>query len=134
MKFLVGRRSNVAAAVLVLLVVRVFSGGATRFLAQVSATPPSAKSLLEAYRKRDAEGERLTAKGWYAASGFFLKPLRRPENRVVGVMRRETVEDPDPWFKGGENRLRITVERDELGQIDSLGRFTTVLDPLVSDA
>jgi len=88
--------------------------------------------VLQAYRKMDAAGERLTAGGWYRASKFFVKPGRRPEVTVAAVTEGERVTDPDPWFKRN-NAVEISVVCEEIGQIDSSGRFTSVVSPWLID-
>lgn len=96
---------------------------------QAPASPKSPKEVLQAYRKMDAEGERLTASGWYATARFFVKPGRRPQHYVLAVIESERVTDPDPWFKGGSNRVQLGVACSEVGQIDASGRFTTLVAP-----
>jgi hypothetical protein len=79
----------------------------------------------------DAEGGRLTASGWYRASKFFLKPGRAPQHNVLEVIAGERVWDrPLPQ---GSNKVRIDVDCDELGQIDSSGKFTSIVDPSLID-
>ena len=97
----------------------------------ISAQSPNAlshpKEVLESYCKMDAEGGRLTADGWYRASEYFVKPERLPQHMTVGVIDGERVDDPDPWFKGGTERVQIQVLSSAIGQIDYLGRFTSVV-------
>jgi hypothetical protein len=95
---------------------------------QGAARPKSPREVLEAYRKMDAEGERLTVDGWYRASRFFVKPSRPPQQYVLALTNGERVTDPDPWFKGN-NRAKCSVVCSGIGQIDSLGRFTSVVSP-----
>jgi hypothetical protein len=100
--------------------------------AQGLTAPKSPKEVLQAYRKMDADGERLTASGWYRASRFFVKPGRPPQHTVVAVMDGERVTDPDPRFKG-DKRAELSVVCSALGQIDSSGRFTSVVAPQLID-
>jgi hypothetical protein len=99
--------------------------------AQTSAPPRPPRDVLEAYRKMDEQGGRLTAAGWYRASKFFVKPSRTPRRYVLEVIAGERIWDrPSPQ---GSNRVRIDADCDALGQIDSSGRFTSVLDPVLID-
>lgn len=100
--------------------------------AQAPSPPRSPKEVLEAYRKLDAEGGRLSAGGWYKASEFFVKPARPPQQYVLLVVRGERMWDR-PMSVGGEDRVRIDVDCDALGQIDSLGRFTSLVGPSLID-
>lgn len=106
--------------------------GPTPISAQGRTPVRSPLEVLQAYRKMDAAGERLTADGWYRASRFFVKPGRRPEVNVAAVTDGERVTDPDPWFKGN-NGVEISVVCEQMGQIDSSGRFTSVVSPWLVD-
>jgi len=101
--------------------------------AQARAYPKSPKEVLQAYRKMDAEGERLTPAGWYRASTYFVRPGRPPQQIVMEVTEGERLTDPDPWFKGGNDRVEISVVCSAVGQVDSSGRFTSVVAPRLTD-
>lgn len=105
----------------------------TPVVAQGSTSPKPPKEVLEEYRAMDSNGERLTNDGWYGASKFFVKPARRPTNSAIAVVGGERVDSPNPWFKGGDNRVEISVICDAVGQIDSTGRFTFVVAPSLID-
>lgn len=94
----------------------------------------SPKEVLQAYREMDSAGERLTAAGWYQASHFFIKPVQPPKQYVLAVTESERVTDPDPWFKGGTDKVEIAVACSQLGQIDSLGRFMFTVTPSLIDS
>jgi hypothetical protein len=100
---------------------------------QAPAPPKSPKEVLEAYRKMDAEGERLTSSGWCRASRFFVKPGRPPEHYVLAVIEGERVTGPSQWYKGGNNRARMGVMCSEVGQIDASARFTSMVAPDLID-
>jgi hypothetical protein len=100
--------------------------------AQTSTLPKSPREVLEAYRKIDEEGGRLTASGWAKAAKFFVKPERPPRHYVLEVIGGERIEDGFPLATGA-TRVRIDVAVDARGQIDSSGRFTSVLDPSLID-
>ena len=92
----------------------------------------SAKEVFESYRKMDAEGARLTTKGWYEASGYFVKPGREPQRIAVAVIDAgERIADP-PVHKG-DTRLEFWSRCGALGQIDPSGRFTSVTLPFLID-
>src|SRR5215510_9492283 len=100
--------------------------------AQTPASIKSPKEVLQAYRKMDAEGERLTASGWYRASKFFVKPGRRPQYRAIAVMWGED----DPYTRGPVtgNSADLWVPCSVVGQIDSAGSFTYVVAPSLIDS
>jgi hypothetical protein len=77
----------------------------------------------------DMDGERLTVSGWYAAGRFFVTPGRPPQRHVLAVIEGESVTDSDSSFKEGSKRVQLSVACSELGQIDSSGRFTTLVAP-----
>jgi hypothetical protein len=98
--------------------------------AQSSSPPKSSVQVLEEFRKLDRDGGRLTESGWYAAARFFVKPgrPRPPQPYVLEVIANEMVDNaPNPWVKLGDNRVEVGSNLDALGQIDSLGRFTSVI-------
>lgn len=107
--------------------------GRTPLWTQTSVLPRSPRDVLEAYRKMDEGGGRLTADGWYRASRFFVKPGWAPHHYVLLVIGGERVEQGSSRPEGASNRVRIDVEVDARGQIDSFGRFTSVLDPSLID-
>lgn len=96
--------------------------------AQNTNSSRSAVEVLRSYRKLDAEGERLTVGGWYRASTFFVKPAKQPEQKVVAVMDSERIDD-HPIIHG--NRAEVEVPCSAVGQIDSSGRFTALVAPLL---
>lgn len=91
--------------------------------------PPG--EVVRAYRKMDSEGGRLTTNGWYRAARFFVKPPSQPRYRIVVVMGGEVIEE-HPRIIG--NRTKVGLRRDELGQIDSAGRFTSLVAPSLLDS
>lgn len=93
----------------------------------------SAKDVLETYRRFDAQGRRLTAKGWSSASAFFVGHGWPGWSGVMAVDSDERGDDPDPWFKG-KNKTEISVICTEFGQVDSFGRFTSMTQPPLIDA
>jgi hypothetical protein len=76
----------------------------------------------------DAAGERLTADGWYKASAFFVKPGRPTQRLAFNVEEGERVEDSNPWYKE-RNRAEVFVGCWAVGQVDSSGRFTSLVAP-----
>ena len=63
----------------------------TPILAQTPNAFATPKGVLEAYRRMDAQGERLTVSGWHRGFKFFIKPARRPADNVIGVIDGERV-------------------------------------------
>ncbi len=49
------------------------------------------------------------------------------------MQTKEVDSAPNPWVKLGDNRVEIESYHDGLGQIDSLGRFTSVIQPSLLD-
>jgi len=108
-------------------------------LGLISASPMSAQSLslsespygvIQAYRSVDAKGERLTDAGWYGAARFFVKPEHPPQRRVAAVMEGEVI--------GYEARIngehaQVSLRCSAVGQIDPLGRFTSLVAPSLLD-
>lgn len=97
--------------------------------AQNTAPARSPAQVLGEYRKIDAEGGRLTDGGWYQASRFFVEPGRPPIRYVVAVMEGEVSD-------GGRvsgNRARVSYRCSAIGQIDSSGRFTSLVAPHLID-
>ncbi len=92
--------------------------------------PRSAGDVVEAYRRMDANGERLTESGWFHASGFFVRPGLRPRHSVVGVMESESIE-VRPVATG--NTVKVHVGRCAHAQIDASGRFTFRVLPYLLD-
>jgi len=93
--------------------------------------PASPAEVVRAYRKADGAGERLTTRGWYEASKFFVKADRPPSSRAVAVIDGERV-DEHVFIDG--NRAEVQVPCSIVGQLDALGRFTFVVHPLLLDA
>ena len=133
MKLQLARRRVSSARMGRIVVLGFLSAIPAQMSAQGSSAPQSPKEVLQAYRKMDSEGQRLTTNGWYRACKFFVRPGRPPQRYVVAVTDGERVTDPDPWFKGGNNRVEISVVCSALGQIDSSGRFTSVVAPNLID-
>lgn len=94
-------------------------------VAAQSSAEQSVKAVLQRYRKMDADGERLTPRGWYKASAFFIKPSPPPQHYVVTVMPGEIVGKP--LVTG--NRAEVWVEYYAEGRIDSSARFERTLAP-----
>lgn len=113
------------------LLLSLFSVVAAQTPVQSLTSPKSPKEVLEGYRKMDAEGERLTASGWTRASVFFVKPAPRLNQTFVFVIDGERVTDP--IMPKGNSRVEALVASIALGQIDSSGRFTTVVGPYLLD-
>lgn len=90
--------------------------------------PPG--EVLRAFRKLDSEGGRLTTNGWYRAARYFVKPVPPPRYRIVEVIKNETIEE-HPRIIG--NRTKVHTRFDSLGQIDSGGRFTSLVVPSLLD-
>lgn len=105
---------------------------ATLISAQTSTLPKSPREVLEAYLRIEEQGGRLTASGWDKAAKFFVKPGRAPQHHVLEVIGGERIDDGFPLLNG-TTRVRIDVSVDARGQIDSSGRFTSVLDPSLID-
>ena len=83
----------------------------------------SPKQVVEAYRRMDANGERLTMSGWKKASVFFLHPGPAPREKVLGVMAGETIGEATV---NGE-KAEVWTEFDFLGKVYSDGRFSRSL-------
>jgi len=64
-------------------------------LAQMAKPSATAREVLEAYRRMDLAGERLTADGWYRTSKFFV----RDPDRGHGILL---------WKSSGVKFLRIS--------------------------
>jgi hypothetical protein len=133
MKLRLGHRCVNRVPIGWVLVLSLLSAIPALISAQGASAPKSPKEVLQAYRRMDTAGERLTASGWYRASRFFVKPGRPPKRYVLAVTDGERVTDPDPWFKGGKNRVQILVVCSQVGQIDSWGHFTSVVLPNLID-
>jgi hypothetical protein len=103
--------------------------GSTLLRGQNSAIPKAPEEVLRAYRKMEAEGERLTVAGWYKASNYFIKPERPPQGYTVTVTDGERVEG----VRVNGPRAEGYVLCSGVGQIDSLGRFTSVVAPSLLD-
>jgi|HubBroStandDraft_1064217.scaffolds.fasta_scaffold09893_4 hypothetical protein len=86
-----------------------------------SAMPvQSPKEVVEAYRRMDANGERLRADGWKKGNAFFLNPGSPPRARVVGVMTGEVVGQA----KVDGINAEVWTEFDFVGKVDPTGRFS----------
>ena len=133
MKLQLGREAIRGDVALLLLLLCGLGASSTRIMAQSQAPPKSPKDVLQAYRKLEAAGERTTANGWYRTSAFFVKPSPPPALKAIEVISEELVDDPDPWFKGGKNKVQIAVICTAFGQIDALGRFTFTVFPYLID-
>lgn len=96
---------------------------------QSQNVPKSPKEVLQAYRKMDGEGARLSDSGWYSASRFFIHPERPPQDRVIGVMTGGSV--PDIPVTG--HQVHAIVRCWALGQIDPSARFVAVIAPYLVD-
>lgn len=121
-----------STATLIGVLLGLFSANPTPTSAQTPTLPESPREVLEAYRKIDGGGGRLTASGWDNAAKFFIKPGRAPRHYVLMVIGGERIEKGSPLPKGA-TRVRTDVYVDARGQIDSSGRFTSVLDPSLID-
>jgi hypothetical protein len=108
----------------------VFTGGTARTSAQTGA-PSSPMGVLQAYRKMDSEGERLTPAGWRRAAKYFFRPEPPPAHIVLHVTEGERVAELSPGLMPKESNRRALGEVmcSALGQIDSSGRFTSLVSP-----
>lgn len=88
----------------------------------------SPQEVLREYRKIDAAGQRLTEPGWYSAAKFFVKPATPPQRRAFAVIESE-VSTYRTSIDG--NRATISFRCSAIGQVDSSGRFTTLVAPLL---
>jgi hypothetical protein len=112
------------------LVLSLFAVSLSLVRAQSPTPQKSPVQVLEEFCKLDWDGARLTESGWYAASRFFVKPGRPqpPQPYVLEIIANERVDNaPNPWVKLGDKRVQVESYLDALGQIDSLGRFTSVI-------
>jgi hypothetical protein len=124
MKLQLGPESVSRTQISGLLMLGLFSMSPNQIPAQGPASPKSPMEVLQAYRKMDLEGERLTPSGWYRGSTFFVKPGRPPQHNVVAVVDGERIDD-HPKVNG--NRAEVSVLCSAIGQIDSSGHFTSVV-------
>jgi hypothetical protein len=104
----------------------------TQVLAQVNQPPKDPRGVLAAFLEVDSRGERLTASGWDKSFAFFAKPTRRPHDRAVEVIIDQRIDDP--LSPRGDGKVEATVFCSALGQLDSLGRFTSVVFPYLVSA
>ncbi len=110
-----------SATVTTLVVCLVFCTPAS---SQSTAAPlQSPKQVVEAYRRMDANGERLTTTGWKKGNTFFLNPGPRPHDRVLGVMTGEFVGEA----KVTGARAEVWTEFDFLGKVYPTGQFSQSL-------
>lgn len=86
---------------------------------------PNPENVVLDFRRMDGKGERLTVDGWYAAAKFFLKPLHRPRQYPFGVIMGEAFE----YTQVRGNKAEVNIRQTLLGQVDSSGRFTSVVAP-----
>ena len=92
--------------------------------AQITDTAPqSPKEVVQAYRRMDANGERLTTSGWNKCSIFFLHPGLPPRDRVVGVMAGEIIGRATV----NGDKAEVWTEFDFLGKVYPTGRFSRAL-------
>ena len=114
-----------------LLIAGLFCANPGSCIAQGAALLTSPKEALQSYRELDASGERLTASGWHKADRFFVRPEPLPHSKAVAIFDTERIDDHG---RIGENRAEIAVMCSAVGQIDSLGRFTNTIAPLLIDS
>ena len=62
-------------------------------------TSKSSLEVVQAFRKMDSAGGRLTDSGWYKASKFFSRPARPPKDRVIGVIAGFEDIYNNPYYK-----------------------------------
>jgi len=103
---------------------------AARVWAQERAVAQTAEELLKAYRKMDSSGGRLTEKGWYDASKFFVRPERPAKQRAFQVMYAERF---DGVILHGSTASG-SVLCSGFGQIDTNGRFSPRISPPLFDS
>ncbi len=103
---------------------------AARVWAQERAVSQTAEELLKAYRKMDSGGGRLTEKGWYDASKFFVKPERPAKQRAFQVMYGERF---DGVILHGSTASGFVLSSG-FGQIDTNGRFSPRISPPLFDS
>jgi hypothetical protein len=112
------------------LVLALGSAWVARIPAQEQAIPESAEAVLRAYRKMDSNGGRLTEKGWYDASKFFVRPERPAKQRAFQVVYAERF---DRVILHG-SRASGSVLCSGFGQIDTNGRFSPRISPPLFDS
>jgi len=81
--------------------------------------PDSPKDVYQRFRQMDAAGKRLTRKGWYEASVFFVKPSPRPARFTMMIAEGEDVGDP----KVGGDHAQLWVRYGAFARVDSSGRL-----------
>lgn len=93
------------------------------FTQSTAASPQSPKQVVEAYRRMDANGERLTTAGWKKGNTFFLNPGPPSRDRGLGVMTGEVVGEA----KVSGTRAEVWTDFDYLGKVCPTGRFSRSL-------
>ncbi len=96
-------------------------------------TSRSSLEVVQAFRKMDSAGGRLTDSGWYKASPFFVKPSKLLGQPTIMVIAQKEGIYQNTYFKDGPNKQQIDVDCGALGQIDAAGRFTFVISPSLID-
>lgn len=114
------------------LIASLFSCQLTSSVAQTSVVSKTPLEVVKAFRKMDSAGERLTSSGWYKASQFFVKSARPTKQLFIYVIAEHEGMYVNTWHKV-LNQQRVDVDFGAVGQIDSSGRFTSVVAPSLID-
>jgi hypothetical protein len=99
-----------------------------------NTVPVDCKRLLEQFLREEMAGARLTDGGWYRSAHYFLKPERPPSYRVLAVIKPDKPPYGAPYYRVlGGRRVDGYLPCSFLGQIDSAGRFTSMVVPSLVD-
>ena len=86
-----------------------------------TAQPTPPKEVLERYFQMEANGQRLSPKGWRQADTFFFKPVLPPKDKQITVIYKD-YSVWEPVMKG--STAELTVGYLPVGKIDAALRFT----------
>jgi hypothetical protein len=89
-------------------------------LAQSSGTQEPPKEVVERFCKLDAAGVRLRPEGWNRTAEFFVRPVPKPSNMPITVMKGSFVVG-NPRIEG--EKATVGVEYLKLGRLDNSMRF-----------
>ena len=97
-----------------------------------SGTEPgeSARAALEAFRRIDSRGERLTKEGWFKGAAAFVRPDQRPKEQTFKIIANESIGQT--IVKG--NRAEVWTEDTDWGTVDSMGRFSRAVGRVTGPA
>lgn len=83
----------------------------------------SPKQVVEEFWKLETEGGRLTAKGWYKAGVFFVRPGPAPRKKTIAITSgKHKCSVDERWVRG--NHAEIANQCFDLGRIDNSLRYT----------